>query len=113
MRFEGQSGATITAAPTTRVSAAWLIIDFVTKPEVRGNDEIARAPTMPHSIVIGMVCTLAAARLLRGLLYGVSPTDPLTLSVTPVALLVVAFVAGWTAARRAAGVEPAEALRSQ
>jgi predicted permease len=64
-------------------------------------------------IVIGMACTLATARLLRGLLYGVSPTDPVTLSVTPVALLVVAFVAGWTAARRAAAVQPAEALRSQ
>jgi ABC-type antimicrobial peptide transport system permease subunit len=64
-------------------------------------------------IVIGMACTLATARLLDGLLYGVSPTDPATLSVTPLVLLAVAFVASWTAARRAAAVEPAEALRSQ
>jgi predicted permease len=64
-------------------------------------------------IVIGLACTLAASRLLRALLYGVSPTDPVTLSVTPVALLVVAFIASWMAARRAAGVEPAEALRAQ
>ncbi|HEX5480533.1 MAG TPA: ABC transporter permease [Dehalococcoidia bacterium] len=64
-------------------------------------------------IVIGMACTLAASRLLRGLLYGVSPTDPVTLSVTPVALLVVAIAASWMAARRAAAVEPAEALRAQ
>jgi predicted permease len=64
-------------------------------------------------VVIGIACTLATARLLHGLLYGVSPTDPATLSVTPVALLVVAFVASWAAARRAAAVEPAEALRSE
>jgi ABC-type antimicrobial peptide transport system permease subunit len=64
-------------------------------------------------IVIGMACTLATARLLDGLLYGVSPTDPATLSVTPLVLLAVAFVASWIAARRAAAVEPAEALRSQ
>ncbi|HEU6451361.1 MAG TPA: ABC transporter permease [Gemmatimonadaceae bacterium] len=64
-------------------------------------------------IVIGMACTLATARLLHGLLYGVSPTDPVTLGVTPLVLLAVAFVASWIAARRAAAVEPAEALRSQ
>jgi predicted permease len=64
-------------------------------------------------IVIGMACTLAAARLLRGLLYGVSPTDLTTLSVTPVALLVIALAASWMAARHAAAVDPAEALRSQ
>jgi len=51
--------------------------------------------------------------LLHGLLYGVSPTDPATLGVTPLVLLAVAFVASWIAARRAAAVEPAEALRSQ
>src|SRR5262249_29787671 len=46
-------------------------------------------------IVIGMACTLLTSQLLRGLLYGVSPTDLLTLSATPVAVLVVAFVATW------------------
>jgi predicted permease len=64
-------------------------------------------------IGIGMACTLATARLLRGLLYGVSPTDLVTLSATPVALLVVTLAASWIAARRAAAVHPAEALRSQ
>jgi predicted permease len=64
-------------------------------------------------IVIGLACTLATSRLLRGLLYGVSPTDLVTLSVTPAALLLVAFVATWLPAHRAAAVHPAEALRSQ
>jgi putative ABC transport system permease protein len=64
-------------------------------------------------IVIGTACALATSRLLRGLLYGVSPTDLVTLSATPAALLAVAFIASWIPARRAAAVHPAEALRSQ
>ncbi|MBV9774638.1 MAG: ABC transporter permease [Gemmatimonadetes bacterium] len=63
-------------------------------------------------IVIGTACTLATSRLVRGLLYGVSPTDPVILTVTAVALLVVAFVASWIPARRAAAVHPAESLRA-
>ena len=64
-------------------------------------------------IVIGTVCTLATSRLVRGLLYGVSPLDPVALIVTAVALLAVAFVASWIPARRAASVHPAESLQSQ
>lgn len=64
-------------------------------------------------IVIGTACALAASRLLRGLLYAVGPADLVTLSVTPMALLAVAFIASWLPARRAAAVPPAEALQSQ
>jgi predicted permease len=64
-------------------------------------------------IAIGTVCALGTSQLLRGLLYGVSPTDLTTLSVTPAVLLVLAFVASWIPARRAAAVQPAEVLRSQ
>jgi predicted permease len=64
-------------------------------------------------IVIGTACTLATSRLVRGLLYGISPTDPVALTVTAVALLAVAFVASWIPARRAAAVPPAESLQSQ
>jgi putative ABC transport system permease protein len=64
-------------------------------------------------IVIGTACALATSRLLRGLLYAVGPADLVTLSVTPVALLVVAFIASWIPARRAAAIHPAEALQSQ
>ncbi len=63
-------------------------------------------------IAIGTVCALAASRLLRGLLYGVSPTDLVTLIVTPGVLLIVAFLASWMPARSAAAVHPAEALQS-
>ena len=64
-------------------------------------------------IVIGMACALATSQLLRGLLYGVGPTDLVTLSATPAALLAVAFIASWIPAHRAAAIHPAEALQSQ
>jgi len=63
-------------------------------------------------IAIGTGFALAATRLLRGLLYDVSPTDPLTLGATCLGLLAMAGMASWVPARRAAAVDPAEALRS-
>ncbi|HET6231363.1 MAG TPA: ABC transporter permease [Longimicrobiaceae bacterium] len=63
-------------------------------------------------VAIGMACALAFTRLLRGLLYEVSATDPWVLGLTSAALLVVAFVASWLPARRAAAVDPAEVLGS-
>jgi predicted permease len=64
-------------------------------------------------IAIGMAGTLSTSQLLRGLLYGVSPTDLVTLSATPVAVLVVACAATWIPACHAAALHPIEALRSQ
>ena len=63
-------------------------------------------------IVIGIGIALAATRLLSGLLYDVSPTDPMTLTLTCVGLLAMAGLASWIPARRAAAVDPSEALRS-
>jgi putative ABC transport system permease protein len=63
-------------------------------------------------IAIGIGFALAATRLLRGLLYDVSPTDPLTLGATCLGLLAMAAMASWVPARRAAAVDPSEALRS-
>jgi predicted permease len=61
---------------------------------------------------LGLAGALVATRVLRSLLYGVAPSDPLTL-VSIVALLATAvLVASWIPARRAAGVHPMEALRS-
>jgi putative ABC transport system permease protein len=50
-------------------------------------------------------------RALRGLLVGVSTTDPPTLVVTAAALLIVAALACYVPARRAARVDPMVALR--
>ncbi|MGZ3446557.1 MAG: hypothetical protein ACXWLG_14590, partial [Myxococcaceae bacterium] len=59
----------------------------------------------------GLVAGTLLSRILTGLLFGVSRLDPLTFLGWPVVLTVVAGTAAWVAARRAAAVGPAEALR--
>jgi ABC-type antimicrobial peptide transport system permease subunit len=63
-------------------------------------------------VVLGLAAALGVTRFLRGLLYGVSSTDPLTLGGTCALLLAVALLASWLPARRAASVDPSVALRS-
>src|SRR5688572_12076231 len=62
-------------------------------------------------IALGVVAALALTRLLRGLLYQVSPTDPPTFAAMTVILFGVTIVASWLPARRAAAIEPLRALR--
>jgi predicted permease len=62
-------------------------------------------------IVVGAVCAAAVTRVLRGLLFEISPTDPIALGGTCAALFAIALLASWGPARRAASIDPAEALR--
>ncbi|HVS63479.1 MAG TPA: ADOP family duplicated permease [Thermoanaerobaculia bacterium] len=62
-------------------------------------------------VLVGTGLALWATRSLRGLLYGVAPGDPGTLAAVGAGLLVVAMVAAVGPARRAARVDPVEALR--
>jgi putative ABC transport system permease protein len=64
-------------------------------------------------IAIGLAAALAATRALQGMLFEVRPADPLTFAVVPVFLALVAALAGWVPARRAAALAPTEALRAE
>ncbi len=59
----------------------------------------------------GVLGALALSRLLGGLLYEVSPGDPVTYGVVALALVGVTVTASWIPARRAAGVDPVRVLR--
>ncbi|MDQ6828142.1 MAG: ABC transporter permease [Gemmatimonadota bacterium] len=63
--------------------------------------------------VVGLVAAIAVTRSLRALLYDVSPTDPLTLGSVALVLIIVAALASWLPARRAAKVDPLHALRAE
>jgi predicted lysophospholipase L1 biosynthesis ABC-type transport system permease subunit len=61
----------------------------------------------------GFAAALLGTRLMKSLLYQISPTDPVTYLLTMVALLVAAAAGSYLPARRAARVDPAETLRAQ
>jgi hypothetical protein len=62
---------------------------------------------------LGLVTAVAVMRLMRSLLFGVSPVDPLTYAAALVSLTLAAGAASWLPARRAANVDPIEALRAE
>jgi len=62
-------------------------------------------------IVLGAVALLFVVRFVRDMLYGVSAFNPATLAGTVALLAAVAFLAALVPARRAASLDPMEALR--
>ena len=64
-------------------------------------------------IAVGLIASLMVTPVIRGFLWGVTTSDPLTLGVMVVTLGVVALAACYLPARRALKVAPIEALRSQ
>jgi predicted permease len=64
-------------------------------------------------LCIGLAISLVFTRLLRGMLFGVGANDWLTFAVVPVVLLLVTMCACYLPARRAALVEPMQALRTE
>ena len=64
-------------------------------------------------IVVGVIASVAVARLIASLLFQTTPTDPVTFAGMTFLLCLVAVLAGYLPARRAAKIEPMEALRCE
>jgi predicted permease len=64
-------------------------------------------------LAVGIGVSLACARLLKSLLYGLSPMDPISLAAAGVVLSVITVLSVWLPARRAARVDPGAAIRTE
>jgi putative ABC transport system permease protein len=64
-------------------------------------------------VAVGVVGAAGATRLMEAVLFGVSPVDPVTYGAVAAGLIAIALVATWVPARRAARVDPMEALRAE
>jgi predicted permease len=64
-------------------------------------------------LVLGVIGSLWLTRLMQGLLFGVAPWDPLTLTAVSLLMAIVGIGACWLPAARAAGIDPGIALRHQ
>jgi predicted permease len=64
-------------------------------------------------VVAGLIAAAGLTRYVESMLYGLKPTDPLTLCGAVVVLLVVALMAGWWPARKASRLDPMVALRHE
>ena len=64
-------------------------------------------------VACGLVAAFATMRLMSSLLFKVSPVDPITYAGMTAGVVVVAYLACYLPSRRAAGVDPVEALRAE
>jgi putative ABC transport system permease protein len=87
------------ALGATRADVCRLVVMQGLRPAVAG-------------VGVGIVAALFAVRLLRTLLFGVTPLDPLTFAIVPPALLAVAALACYVPALRAVRLNPTRALRA-
>jgi ABC-type antimicrobial peptide transport system permease subunit len=64
-------------------------------------------------VAFGLVASFVAMRLMSSLLFGVNPVDPITYGTITAVIAVIAYVACYLPSRRAASVEPVNALRAE
>ena len=65
------------------------------------------------AVLIGWPAAWMLARMASSFLYGIQPHDVLTFSLVPPFLVVIALLACWLPARRAASIDPVQALRTE
>ncbi|HEX8696358.1 MAG TPA: ABC transporter permease [Longimicrobium sp.] len=70
------------------------------------------AALVAAGVAVGLAGALAASRVLAGMLYGLSATDPLTFVAVPLLVAAAGLLASWLPARRATRVDPLVALRA-
>jgi len=68
---------------------------------------------LASGLLLGFLLAIATARILNGILYGVSALDPIAFTLAPLVLAIAALIATWLPARRATQINPIEALRAQ
>jgi ABC-type lipoprotein release transport system permease subunit len=64
-------------------------------------------------MAVGLAAAFGLTRLMKAILYGVSATDAATFVAVPVILVLVALVAAYVPALRAAGADPLKSLRCE
>ena len=64
-------------------------------------------------LLIGVACSMAASAALRGLVFGVAPTDVRVYAIAIVLVTVATLAASWLATSRAVGITPMDALRTE
>jgi len=98
-RRRGEIGIRI-ALGAQRSSVVWLVLRDV-------------AFTLALGIAIGIVVSLLTGRLITRLLYGLQPSNPVTLVTAGIVLALAATTAGYLPARRASRLDPMTALREE
>ena len=62
-------------------------------------------------LAVGVIAAFGLTRFIANRLYGISPADPLVLAIVSILLVLIALLACWLPARRAACLDPMESLR--
>jgi predicted permease len=88
------------ALGATREATAWLVVRETARLAIVG-------------LGIGIALAFGAARLEQSMLFGVHPLDAFSLAMSLIILMVAVAAAAWLPARRAASIEPMQALRSE
>jgi phosphosulfolactate phosphohydrolase-like enzyme len=120
-------GSLVVAGATARALAGRCEVTLVASgPPHEGEEDLACAEWIA-SLLQGTACEKDSVHVCRGgprrctrgrplhrvVLYGVSPRDPVVFGATTVAMLTAAVIACWLPARRAAAINPIEALRAE